>query len=176
MKSQSRLLKEQILGLMLAWCMAALSAATEPTSSKAAPAADAKQQLMDLEKEWAAAEDKGDLAAIRRILDERFVATYGAKTYDREGFLQFFAGDVDPTASQTLTYDAVIIDGDTAVVVGTDTAHGTSEGAAYTVAYKYTATYTSPRAMATDSRAHRQGAASEVVTGGCLIATSALGL
>lgn len=103
---------------------------------------DAREQLLAVEKEWVAAEDKHDAAALRRILDERFVATFGAaRTYDRETFIKLFTGDVDPTASQTLTYEAVIIDGDTAVLVGTDTANGTENGAAYTAVYRYTATY-----------------------------------
>ena len=142
MKSQSLKLKQQIVGWTLACCMAALSVATEPTSPQAAPPAAARQQLLDLEKEWAAAEDKNDATVLRRILDERFVATFGAaKTYDREAFIKLFSGDIDPTASQTLTYEAVIIDGDTAVLVGTDTAGGTRDGAAYTAVYRYTATY-----------------------------------
>ncbi len=142
MKSQSRKLKQQIVGWSLACCIAASSVATEPTSPKAAPPTAARQQLLDLEKEWAAAEDKYDPTVLRRILDERFVATFNAaKTYDKEAFIRLFAGDVDPTASQTLTYEAVIIDGDTAVLVGIDTAHGTRNGAAYTEVYKYTATY-----------------------------------
>jgi ketosteroid isomerase-like protein len=141
MKSQSRKLKQQIVGWTLACCIAASSVATEPTSPQAPPPTAAKQQLLDLEKEWAAAEDKNDATVLRRILDERFVASYGAKTYDKEAFIKLFVGDVDPTASQTLTYEAVIIDGDTAVLVGTDTARGTRDGAAYTAVYKYTATY-----------------------------------
>ena len=52
-----------------------------------------------------------------------------------------FAGDVDPTVSQTLSYEAVIIDGDTAVLVGTDTARGTKDGTAYTAVCRYTVTY-----------------------------------
>jgi len=142
MKSQSRKLKQQIVGWTLACCIVASSVATEPTSPQAAPPTAARQQLLDLEKEWAAAEDKYDPTVLRRILDERFVATFGAaKTYDKEAFIKLFAGDVDPTASQTLTYEAVIIDGDTAVLVGTDTAHGTRDGAAYTAVYRYTVTY-----------------------------------
>ena len=83
-----------------------------------------------------------DPAVLRRILDDRFVATFdAAETYDKDAFIKIFAGDVDPTASQSLTYDAVIIDGDTAVLVGNDTARGTRDGAAYTTVYKYTATY-----------------------------------
>ena len=142
MKSRSSEWKRQILGLMLACCVAVASVATEPTSSQAASPTDARQQVLDLEKEWADAEDKNDGAVLRRILDDRFVATFGAaKTYDKEAFIKLFTGDIDPTKSQTLTYEAVIIDGDTAVLVGTDTARGTSDGAAHTAVYRYTATY-----------------------------------
>ena len=142
MKWQSRGLKQQIVALTLACCMAASSAATEPTSFQTVAPTDARQQLLDLEKEWTAAEEKRDAAVLRRILDERFVATFGAaKTYDKEAFIDLFAGDVDPTESSTLTYEAVIIDGDTAVLVGTDTARGTRDGAPYTAVYRYTVTY-----------------------------------
>jgi len=134
-------LKQQIVGLTLACCIAASAAATEPTSSQAAPPADAKQQLMDLQEEWATAEDKHDLATLRRILDDRFVATFGAKTYDKDAFIGSFTGDIDPTRSQTLTYEAVIIDGDTAVLVGDDTERGTRQGVAFTKVGRYTVTY-----------------------------------
>ena len=142
MKAQSRKLKQYVVGWVLACCIAASSVAAEPTSPKAAPPTAARQQLLDLEKEWAAAEDKNDATVLRRILDEKFMATFGAaKTYDKEAFIKLFAGDLDPTASQTLTYEAVMIDGDTAVTVGTDTVHETRDGAAYTAVYRYTATY-----------------------------------
>src|SRR5262252_4144751 len=91
MKSQLRKLKQLVVGLTLACCMAASSVATEATSSQTAPPTDARQQLLDLEKDWAAAENKHDAAALRRILDERFVATFGAaKTYDKEAFIKLF--------------------------------------------------------------------------------------
>ncbi len=79
MKSQSRHLQQEIVSWTLACCMAALSLATEPTSSQAAPPTDARRQLLDLEKEWVVAEDKHDAAVLRRILDERFVATFGCQ-------------------------------------------------------------------------------------------------
>jgi hypothetical protein len=99
--------------------------------------------VLDLGKEWAAAEDKHDASTLRRILDDKFVARFGAKKpYDKEAFIkQEVSGDVDPTQSQTLTDETVTIDHDTAVVVGTDTARGTESGAAYTVVYRYTVTY-----------------------------------
>ncbi len=134
-------MKAQVVASALVCYSVALSVAAELTSSQRVPATDAKQQLLALEKEWTIAEDKHDAAALQRILDERFVATFGAKTLDKKAFIDLFAGDVDPTELQTLAYEAVIIDGDTAVLVGTDTAHGTKDGAAYTAIYRYTTTY-----------------------------------
>jgi hypothetical protein len=133
----------RILFVTFACCVAALSASTEPKNSKTVPPADAKQQVLDLGKEWVAAEVKHDAATLRRILDDKFIASFGVKDpYDKETFIKHIVtGDVDPTESQTLTDETVIIDQDTAVVVGTDTARGTYNGSAYTVVYRYTVTY-----------------------------------
>jgi hypothetical protein len=99
--------REQKVGcvfVILTCCVAALPASTEPKRSER-PSADAKQQVLDLENEWVAAEIKHDPATLRRILDDKFVATFGAgKRYDKEGFVKgIVGGDVDPTESQTLT-------------------------------------------------------------------------
>ena len=133
----------KILGLTLAGCMATSSVATEPKNSRTLPPAEAKQQVLDLGKEWVAAEVKHDATTLRRILDDKFVASFDArKPYDKEAFIkEILAGDVDATASQTLTDETVIIDHDTAVVVGTDTARGTDKGAAYALVFRYTVTY-----------------------------------
>ena len=133
----------RILVFTLACCVAASSVAKEPKNSKTVPPADAKQQVLDLGKEWVAAEVKHDAATLRRILDDKFIASFGVKDpYDKETFIKHIVtGDVDPTESQTLTNETVIIDQDTAVVVGTDTARGTYNGSAYTVVYRYTVTY-----------------------------------
>jgi hypothetical protein len=132
----------RILFVTLACCVVALSASTEPKNSTF-PSSDAKQQVLDLGKEWVAAEVKHDAATLRRILDDKFIASFGVKEpYDKETFIKHIVtGDVDPTESQTLTDETVIIDQDTAVVVGTDTARGTYNGSAYTVVYRYTVTY-----------------------------------
>lgn len=104
-----------ILCLALVCCMAAPSVAAEPKDSKALPTAAAKQQVLDLGKEWVAAEVKHDASTLRRILDDKFVASFGAqKPYDKEGFIkQIMSGDVDPSESQTLTDETVVIDQDT---------------------------------------------------------------
>lgn len=131
-----------ILCLTLASCMASFLAAGRGNSGMLSTAA-AKQRVLDLGVEWATAEVKHDATTLRRILDDKFVASFGAKKpYDKEGFIrQIVSGDVDPTESQTLTDETVIIDQDTAVVVGTDAMRGTDKGAAYTVVGSYTVTY-----------------------------------
>jgi len=118
------------------------SASTEPENSKRLTAVDAKQQVLHLEQEWVVAEHSHDAAALRRILDDKFLASFGAeKPYDKEAFIkEIVSGDLDPTESQTLTDRAVIIDRDTAVIVGTDTLRGTRKGAAYTEVARYTVT------------------------------------
>jgi len=105
--------------------------------------AKAREEVLKLETEWATAENKHDEATLRRILDEKFVVTLGTKPpHDKEGFIKAeLSGDVDPTVSQTLTDQTVIVDGDTAVVVATDTLRGTRKGEAYTMVGRYTVTY-----------------------------------
>jgi len=107
------------------------------------PPPDAKQQVLDLEKDWVTAEFKHDEAALRRILDDKFLVSFGPnKPYDKESFIKDeLSGEVDPTESQTLADQHVIIDRDTAVVVGTDTLRGTKNGASYEMVARYTATY-----------------------------------
>jgi ketosteroid isomerase-like protein len=130
--------------LSLAVLTAAAYTAVEPKASQApAPApADARQQVLNVGKEWAAAEDRNDQATVRHIIDDRFVFSYGAeKPVDKEAYIKAILGDFDPTQKQALSDETVIVDRDTAVVVGTDTVHGTEKGKAYVVTYRYTVTY-----------------------------------
>lgn len=133
----------KVLCLMLVCSIFASFVAADAKNSKAVPPADAKQQVLDLGKEWVAAEIKHDATTLGRILDDKFVASFGAqKPYDKKAFIKLIVtGDVDPTQSQTLTDETVIIDGDTAVVVGTDTLRATKNGEAYTEVARYTVTY-----------------------------------
>lgn len=126
----------------VALCMATLSIA-KPNDPKTQPSADAKQQVIDLANEWVSAEIKHDANTLRRILDDKFVASFGTgKPHDKEAFINLIVtGAVDPTESQTLTDQTVVIDQDTAVEIGTDTLHGTKNGAAYTEVARYTVTY-----------------------------------
>ena len=105
--------------------------------------ADARQQVLDLGKQWVIAENRHDATTLRRILDDKFIATFGTKrVHDKEAFIkEILAGDIDPTQTQTLMDETVLIDRDTAVVVGTDTVRGTENGTAYTEVLRYTVTY-----------------------------------
>ena len=105
--------------------------------------ATAEQQVLDLDRAWADAEVKHDAATLRRILDDHFVATFGAgKPYDKEEFIKAVIGGApDPSESQDLSDRMVRVDADTAVIVETDTAHGTDEGKAYTTVYRITTVY-----------------------------------
>jgi ketosteroid isomerase-like protein len=136
-------MKHLLALLTLASCMtvAALAAESKPTS--ASPAADAKKQVLNLEKEWVAAELSHDANKLQRILDDKFVFSYGSeKPADKATYIKEFTdGDVDPSESQSLSDESVIVDGDIAVVVGTDTASGTEKGSPYRVVFRYTVTY-----------------------------------
>lgn len=106
--------------------------------------AEAKQQMiLDLEQVWVLAEHNHDVATLRRLLDDKFVASFGGeKPLDKEAFIKLIvSGDPDPTETQTLTDRNVILDHDTAVVVGIDTERGTKKGDAYTAEFRYTVTY-----------------------------------
>ena len=139
----SRAWKGMMLPLVLTLCVAAALSAAVPNSAQTLPSADAKQQVLDLEDEWISAEHNHDVTALRRILDDKFVATFGTeRLYDKDAFIRdTVRGDIDPTESQKLTDRTVILDGDTAIVVGTDTERGTRKGVAYTAVGRYTATY-----------------------------------
>ncbi len=102
-----------------------------------------RQKVLDLEQTWVNAEIHHDAATLRRILDDKFLASFNADTpLDKESFIKLIVtGYADPTESQTLTDQNVIIDHDAAVVVGTDTVRGTEKGNPYSVVYRYTVTY-----------------------------------
>ena len=127
----------------IGFSVAASSVATETRSQDSVSVVDARQQVLALGKEWAEAEDKHDGQTLRRILDDKFIATFGThQPHDKGSFIQAqLRGEVDPTVSQTLTDETVVIDQDTAIVVGTDTLRGTRNGVAYTRVGRYTATY-----------------------------------
>jgi len=117
-------------------------ASTEPKKPAMAPA-DSKQQVLDTEKAWVVAEIKRDAKELPQFLDDKFVATFGPhKPFGKAAFVKETVNlPVDPTETQTMTGESVIVDGDTAIVVGTDTLRGTARGKPYTLVARYTTTY-----------------------------------
>jgi len=128
---------------MFACCLIPLSPAIAPKDYTTTLAADPKQEVLALGQQLVAAANQRDATTLGRILDDKFVASFGTgKPHDKKAFIKLIVSeDVDPTESDTLTDETVLIDGDTAVVVGTDTERGTDNGVAYTTIYRYTATY-----------------------------------
>jgi len=135
--------KRRVLVLTYACGITAVVLAAEPKSAAGPSSGEARQQVLDLGKEWVAAEIRHDAVTLDRILDAKFLASFdsGAPVTKAAFIRSIMEGEVDATESQTLTDESVIIDHDTAVVVGTDTSRGTENGAPYTVVYRYTVTY-----------------------------------
>jgi hypothetical protein len=106
------------------------------------PTAD-EEALITLERNWVDAENRHDGAALQAILDDRFVATFGAgKLLNKDAFIQHETrGTVDPTISQGISDRTIIVVADTAVVVETFTVHKTKDGLSTSAAWRFTVTY-----------------------------------
>jgi hypothetical protein len=117
-----------------------ISALTYSVSAVAPATADARQQLLDLERAWSDAEIKHDVAAMNRILDDQFICTFGsAMPLDKQQFINAIVGE--NMLSQQPSEAAVVIDHDVGVIVDTFTVRGTEGGQPYTRVYRITATY-----------------------------------
>ena len=116
----------------------AVSILTLSSSARADDAADAKQMLRD----WVTAENTHDAAALGRILDDNFISTFEAgKPTRKAAFIKALTkGEADPRQSQSLTDETVIVEGDTAILVGTDTFHRTDHADPDGLALRYTIT------------------------------------
>jgi Domain of unknown function (DUF4440) len=78
-----------------------------------------ESELIALGDAWIEAEVRRDTAALERLLDERFMATFASgQTMDRAGFIDWIQkSNIKPFQ---VTNEAVLIHGDTAVVIGVD--------------------------------------------------------
>ena len=112
------------------------------SASAQAQGADARQQASQLLRDWVAAENEHDVAALERILDDQFISTYGAgKPTRKAAFIASLTkGKPDPKQSQSLTDETIVVDGDTAILVGTDTFHRTDHAEPDGLALRYTIT------------------------------------
>ncbi|HEY5071617.1 MAG TPA: nuclear transport factor 2 family protein [Caulobacteraceae bacterium] len=103
--------------------------------------AGAKAQLAALEREWVGAEVNRDPAPLVRILDDQFVCTFlTSKPVGKSDFIRLVTRP-GPTESQDISDETVIVIGDTAVIVETDTARGVRDGTPYTNTLRVTVTY-----------------------------------
>jgi len=130
----------RILRVFLIAPLATLAAA-KGADAPAQP--DARRVLLELGRAWVAAEDARDAATVRRLLDDKFVYVSGTHgVVGKDAFVDRVAAvEVGHTQTQTLTDETIVIDGDTAVVTGTDTMRGTNKGAPFTMTGRYTVTY-----------------------------------
>jgi len=131
------------LGLCsLALVGAAFAHAAALTTEEQAAAPSTEEQIRSLEQEWVNAEIHRDAVTLRRILDEKFIATIGAGSpLDRETFIHAIVSSTATDVSQTLSDSTIVTDRDTAVVAGIDTVRGVANEAPYSHTYRYTATY-----------------------------------
>ncbi len=135
---------ERTLLLIVACFLAPCSIAAEPIGSGVPIASQAEKEILGLCQAWDTAENSKDAKTLRRILDDRFVATIGSgKTIHKEAYIRAAIGDgtVDASASQTLADETVVVNRDTAVIVGINTGTGTDKGHSYRRAAKFTITW-----------------------------------
>ena len=135
-------MNRSLLGIITSLAVVLPLHAGNASDSKASPA-EAERQVLQLEREWTAAEISRDAVKLRQILDDQFVVTFGSgDVTDKEGFIKAVVGDEnDVILSQDLSDETIRIDRDTAVIVLTDTVHGTSKGEPYTQVLRITTTY-----------------------------------
>jgi ketosteroid isomerase-like protein len=103
-----------------AWAMAAHAADAQKRR-------DAKQEVLDVTQQWIAAENSHDAAALDRILDDQFISTFAANPpREKAAFIKGITkGEIDPTQSQTITDEKLVVEGDTAVLTGVNAFHST---------------------------------------------------
>jgi ketosteroid isomerase-like protein len=118
-----------------------LSAISGASAEDAISTADVRA-LLKLESDWVAAESRRDAVTLRAILDDRFIATFGgAEPLNKEAFINEETNSPpDPTVSQELSDRRVIVVGDTAVIVETDTLRGMKDGRPH-APWRFTVTY-----------------------------------
>lgn len=79
--------------LLLAWVLPAHAqqSSDKKQTNPRTLTQDARQEVLDLEKKWVEAEIKHDETTLVRILDDKFVVSFGAaKPYDKEALSRRF--------------------------------------------------------------------------------------
>jgi ketosteroid isomerase-like protein len=135
------------MSTIAATCAVAMLFGAGSTGAGENAAASDEQALLKVEHEWVDAEARHDVVALQAILDDRFVATFGAgKLLNKKAFIEeLTAGAIDPTESQELSDRTIIVTGDTAVVVETDTIRRVTKGEPSARVWRFTVTYVKRR-------------------------------
>lgn len=120
----------------------AISVSPVRAQTSQAPTGDAGQQASQLLRDWVTAENAHDAAALERILDDQFISTYGAgKPTRKAAFIASLTkGKADPRQTQSIEDETIVVGGDTAILVGTDTFHRTDHAEPDGLALRYTIT------------------------------------
>jgi len=100
------------------------------------------QQVLQTDSAWADAENRHDISALDRILDDQCTITSASgKTETKQEFLKQFTGEVKAVVTQDLVDRKVHIDGDTAILTETDNYTYTDTGHTSTGSLRLTTTY-----------------------------------
>ncbi len=121
--------------------LTAIAVQADSPPSPDVPQANAEAEVRALEQRWVDAELRRDAAAVAELLDDQFLVVFGAgKPLDKAQFVK--AVPSFTSTSQVLSDQVVRVAGDTAIIIGRDTAEGTHhDGSHYMDIARYTATY-----------------------------------
>ncbi len=90
---KGREMNKSFLGNITSLAVALPLHAVNASDSKAS-SVEAERQVLQLEREWTAAEIKRDVVKLRQILDDHFVVTFGSgDVTDKEGLIEAVVGD-----------------------------------------------------------------------------------
>jgi ketosteroid isomerase-like protein len=132
-----------VVVLLLAFsCLAYGQAKKQAPPSAPAKAPSAEQELIKLEKEWADAAVKADVAALDHILADDFVSTdFEGTLWDKAKSLALMKSGEDKASSAVLDDMKARVYGDAAVVTGRATVKQVYKGRDLSGQYRFTDTF-----------------------------------
>lgn len=111
-------------------------------AATALPQSSLERQVLNVDSAWANAENRHDIAALDRILDDQCVITStSGRTESKQEFLKQFTGEVNAVMTQDLVDRKVHIDGATAILTETDNYTYAENGHVSTGSLRLTTTY-----------------------------------
>ena len=132
-----------VVVLLLAFsCLAYGQAKKQAPPAAPAKAPSAEQELIKLEKEWADAVVKGDVAALDRILADDFVSTdFEGTLWDKAKGLAVLKSGEDKASSAVVDDMKARVYGDAAVVIGHATVKEIYKGKDLSGQYRFIDTF-----------------------------------